>query len=28
VIVFGLLVENLIFKTLERKTIMRWGMQS
>jgi len=28
VIVFGLLVENLIFKTLERKTIVRWGMQS
>ena len=28
VIVFGLLVENLIFKTLERKTIVRWGMQT
>jgi len=26
--VFGLLVENLIFKTLERKTIVRWGMQT
>jgi len=28
VIVFGLLVENLIFKILERKTIVRWGMQT
>lgn len=28
VIIFGLLVENLIFKTIEKKTINRWGMQS
>ena len=28
VIVFGLLVENLIFKILESKTIVRWGMQT
>jgi NitT/TauT family transport system permease protein len=28
VIVFGLLVENLIFKTIERRTVRRWGMQS
>ena len=28
VIVFGLLVENLIFKIVERKTIVRWGMQT
>lgn len=28
VIIFGLLVENLIFKTVEKKTISRWGMQS
>ncbi len=28
VIVFGLAVENLVFRTLERKTIRRWGMQS
>jgi NitT/TauT family transport system permease protein len=28
VILFGLLVENLVFKTLERKTVVRWGMQS
>lgn len=28
VIIFGLLVENLIFKTVEKKTINRWGMQS
>jgi NitT/TauT family transport system permease protein len=27
VILFGLLVENLIFRTLERRTIGRWGMQ-
>ena len=27
VIVFGLLVENLIFKTLENRTIQRWGME-
>jgi NitT/TauT family transport system permease protein len=28
VIVFGLLVDNLVFRTLERRTIRRWGMQS
>jgi NitT/TauT family transport system permease protein len=28
VILFGLLVENLIFGTLERRTVRRWGMQS
>ena len=28
VIIFGLLVENLIFSTVEKKTINRWGMQS
>jgi NitT/TauT family transport system permease protein len=28
VILFGLLVENLVFKTLERRTVVRWGMQS
>lgn len=26
VIVFGLLVENLVFGTLERRTVRRWGM--
>ena len=28
VILFGLLVENLIFKTIESRTVRRWGMQS
>ncbi len=28
VILFGLLVENLIFKTIEKKTVVRWGMQT
>lgn len=28
VIVFGLAVENLVFRTLEQRTIRRWGMQS
>ena len=28
VILFGLLVENLIFKTIETRTVQRWGMQS
>jgi len=28
VILFGLLVENLIFRTVERRTIGRWGMQT
>ncbi len=28
VIVFGLLVENVIFKAIERRTVERWGMSS
>ena len=28
VILFGLLVENLIFRAVERRTVERWGMQS
>jgi NitT/TauT family transport system permease protein len=28
VILIGLVVENLIFKTVERKTIRKWGLQS
>jgi NitT/TauT family transport system permease protein len=28
VIIIGLLVENLIFRTLERRTVRRWGSQS
>lgn len=28
VILFGLAVENLVFRTLEHRTIRRWGMQS
>ena len=28
VILIGLVVENLVFRTLERRTVMRWGMQS
>ena len=28
VILFGLLVENLVFKVIERHTVIRWGMQS
>src|ERR1700743_632154 len=28
VILFGLIVENLIFKTIENVTVRRWGMQS
>ena len=28
VIVFGLVVENVVFRTLEHRTIRRWGMQS
>jgi NitT/TauT family transport system permease protein len=28
VILFGLIVENLIFKTLENLTVRRWGMQT
>lgn len=28
VIVIGLIVENLIFRTIERKTVLKWGLQS
>ena len=28
VIIIGLIVENLIFRTVERKTIRKWGLQS
>jgi NitT/TauT family transport system permease protein len=28
VIVIGLMVENLIFKVVENRTIVRWGLQS
>jgi NitT/TauT family transport system permease protein len=28
VILFGLLVENLIFKTIEKRTVSRWGMST
>jgi len=28
VILFGLFVENVVFRTLERRTVRRWGMQS
>ena len=28
VIVFGLLVENLIFRSIENRTVRRWGMQT
>ncbi len=27
VILIGLLVENLVFNTLERVTVKKWGMQ-
>lgn len=27
VIIIGLIVENLIFRTIERKTVQRWGLQ-
>jgi len=27
VILFGLVVENLIFKTVEKRTVRRWGME-
>lgn len=27
IILFGLLVENLVFKTIESRTVRRWGMQ-
>ena len=28
VILIGLVVENLIFQTIERRTVQRWGMQA
>ena len=28
VILIGLLVENLVFRTVENRTVRRWGMQS
>lgn len=28
VILIGLLVENFIFRTIERRTVRRWGMQA
>jgi len=28
IIVFGLLIENLVFRTVEDRTVRRWGMQS
>jgi NitT/TauT family transport system permease protein len=28
VIVIGLIVENLIFRTIERNTVQKWGSQS
>jgi NitT/TauT family transport system permease protein len=28
VIIFGLFVENVIFRTIEQRTVRRWGMQS
>jgi NitT/TauT family transport system permease protein len=28
VILIGLVVENLIFRTIERRTVLRWGLQS
>jgi len=28
VIIFGLLVENVVFRFLERRTVQRWGMQT
>ena len=28
VIIIGLIVENLIFRTIEKRTVMRWGMQA
>jgi len=27
VIIIGLVVENLIFRTVERRTVLRWGLQ-
>ena len=28
VIIFGLLVENVVFRLVERRTVQRWGMQT
>jgi len=28
VILIGLIVENVIFRTVEARTVRRWGMQS
>jgi len=28
VILIGLFVENLIFRVIERHTVLRWGMQA
>ena len=28
VIVIGLVVENVIFRTIERRTVRRWGLQN
>jgi NitT/TauT family transport system permease protein len=28
VILLGLLVENVVFGTVERRTVQRWGMQT
>jgi len=28
VILIGLFVENVVFRTIERKTVRRWGMQN
>lgn len=28
VIIFGLFVENVVFRTIERRTVKRWGMQT
>ena len=28
VIIFGLLVENVVFRLIERSTVQRWGMQT
>jgi NitT/TauT family transport system permease protein len=27
VIIIGLVVENLIFRTIERRTVQKWGLQ-
>jgi NitT/TauT family transport system permease protein len=28
VILFGFFVENVVFRTIERRTVVRWGMQT